>query len=140
MEYMNGMREIRFFMYFTDPQELTLKDLESSDKRTREYIEECEELIEQMKKYRLELAARSRKLLTMNHHIKISLIRKKRWKEKVYYYLKKEEVYDDGTTETISNEKYAGIKRHEAIKAFENCKKQFPQYEYYKDIARGRWE
>lgn len=27
-----------------------------------------------------------------------------------------------------------------AIKDFEDCKKQFPQYEYYKDIAKSKWE
>lgn len=140
MEYRNGASELRFWGYFQDPKTLTLEELAAQDKRTRRYISDCDELIEQMKAYRLELAARSRELLTMGYHTKVSLIREKRWKGNVFYYLTKEIVYDDGTTKTISSEKYAGTERHKAINDFNACKKQFPQYEYYKDIAKGRWE
>lgn len=140
MEYRNGTSELRFSGYFRDPKALTLDELELQDMNVRRHIIVCERMIEQMKAYRLELAARSRELLTMGYHTKVSLIREKRWKGNVFYYLSKEIVYDDGTTKTISNEKYAGTERHKAIKDFENYKKQFPQYEYYKDIAKGRWE
>ena len=140
MEYRNKECELRFWGYFRDPKALTLDELEAQDRNTQRYIDDCEILIEQMRSYRLELAARSRELLTMGYHTKISLIREKRWKDRVFYHLTEEIIYDDGTTKTISNEKYAGTKRHEAIKAFENYKKRFPQYEYHKDIAKGRWE
>lgn len=140
MKYRNGISELRVSGFLQDPKSLTLDELEPVDIRAQRYIDDCEEMIDQLKSYRLELAARSKELLTMGYHTKVSLIREKRWKGNVYYYLTKEIVYDDGTTKTISSEKYAGTERHKAINDFNACKKQFPQYEYYEDIAKGRWE
>lgn len=56
-------------------------------------------------------------------------------KNKVYFYLFAEELYEDGTVEFIKSTKYEGKKRYEAIKAFEDLKKQFPSYEYIKKLT-----
>lgn len=141
MEYRNGERELRLVTYLYDPAKLTdINGLKRRDISAIQDIEQCRSMIQELGKYRLELAKRAQELTTMDKHIKVSLIREKRWQGNVYYHLIKENVYSDGTSETVEKKVYAGKHRYTAIQAFRECKKRFPQYEYYENIEKNQWE
>lgn len=141
MEYRNGIYEERHHVYLVEPKEYnTMERLNYADKNAQEEIERLTEAIETIKAYRLELAERAVQLQTMESHIRVSLKREKRYDNKIYYFLTKERVYSDGTIDIMENTKYTGKKRHKAIKAFEDIKKEFPQWEYVKSIEKSAWE
>ena len=142
MEYRSGIYENRLHVYLTEPKTYnSMERLKYADEHTEERIRDCMELIETLKKYRLELTERAKQLQTMESHIRVSLTRKKNsWDNRVYYYLTKECIYSDGTSEVRENTKYTGKERHKAIKAFEDIKKEFPQWKYIKNIEKGIWE
>ena len=140
MDYRNNEAELRFWGYFRDPQSLDMNALKRYDERAQKYIEECEELITAMRKYRLDLAARADELLIMDNHIRVTLLREKRWKGNVFYFITEERVYSDSTRVILNSTKYAGKERHKAISDFEGIKKAHPQYEFIKDIDKRAWE
>lgn len=128
-------------MYLLEPKKYnTMERLNDADKNAQEEIKRLSETIEEIKAYRLKLAERAVQLQTMESHIRVSLKREKRYDNKIYYFLTKERVYSDETIDIMENTKYTGKERHKAIKAFEDIKKEFPQWEYVKSIEKGAWE
>ena len=128
-------------MYLLEPKKYnTMERLNDADKNAQEEIKRLSETIEEIKAYRLKLAERAVQLQTMESHIRVSLKREKRYDNKIYYFLTKERVYSDETIDIMENTKYTGKERHKAIKAFEDIKKEFSQWEYVKSIEKGAWE
>ena len=77
----------------------------------------------------------------MESHIRVTLKRQKNWSSnKIFYFLMTDKVFDDGTVEFISSEKFAGTERNKAIKEFNDIKKRLPNQEYILNIEKGPWE
>ena len=78
MEYRSGIYENRLHVYLTEPKTYnSMERLKYADEHTEERIRDCMELIETLKKYRLELTEKAKQLQTMESHIRVSLTRKK---------------------------------------------------------------
>ena len=115
--------------------------LQMRDRNTAHAIKECEEAIKMLKGYREELAARALELTQMAATKRITLKRERdSYSNRVYYRLITAEVYSDGSEHELSRTTYEGADRHKAIADFNAMKKQYPQFEYILDIAKGRWE
>lgn len=133
--------EIKVTLYTVDPSQITDIDrLTRCDRRTQDSIKNAKELIEQAEAYRLKLYERCRELELMDSHTRITLERERRWKENVIYWLRKTTVYSDGTEYVEETTRYGGKQRHEAIKAFNDLKKQYPMFEYVLAIDKPKYE
>lgn len=119
-------------------QVANMKRLMDYDRYALQSIAQAERLIEDAREYRKALAGRAVALEKMLSHHKVSLVRRKT--NNVVYYLTEEKVFDDGTSLTVSETRYDGIKRHQAIKDFESIRKIYPGYEYVKSIDKSPWE
>lgn len=133
--------EIKATLYTVDPSQISdLKRLTQYDRWAQESIKKAQELIRQAEAYRLKLYERCRELELMDNHTRISLKRKRCWNEKIVYWLQKTTVYSDGTECIEETTRYEGKQRHEAIKAFNNLKKQYPMFEYMLNIDKTPYE
>ena len=71
--------------------------------------------------------------------MKLTLTRIKNYDGKVFYYIALSKVFPE-IGEQIIYETYPGTERLNAIKRFEELKKQYPGAEHIKDIEKARWE
>lgn len=133
--------EIRPYIYMTAPEIIkTSKDVASQDRDTARSIEDLEKLIADLKEYRQALAARYAALETMSYKTVLKLDRCPHWQGRIEYVVKMEKTLEDGTTTTELCEVFPGKQRRDAIKRFEELKKQYPGIEAVKDIAKREWE
>ena len=118
------------------------KQLLDVDRRIERSIKDAHELIEGLQEYRKALAKRMQELATMASHTRCKLERHpKRWNDDIITYtITTETIYEDGTAERLSCEKYLGKQRREAIAEFERLKKASPHWEFEKDIEKKHWE
>ena len=129
-----------FYKYY-ETGKMTKAQIVDEDRRAQKSIEEAENLIKWLKAHRVELAERYRELEAMESHIRVTLKRQKNWSSnKIFYFLMTDKVFDDGTVEFISSEKFAGTERNKAIKEFNDIKKRLPNQEYILNIEKGPWE
>lgn len=133
--------EIKVTLYTVDSAQIAdLNWLAREDKRALESIEKANELIRQAESYRLKLYERCRELELMDSHTRISLKRKRCWNEKIVYWLQKTTVYSDGTECIEETTRYEGKQRHEALRTFNDLKKQYPMFEYVLNIDKSSYE
>ena len=116
------------------------KTLKLYDRWAENTIKGAENMIKAAKEYRLQLAESMVQLHQMNLEYRLSLRRQKQYNGKVYYYLKIEKVYEDGTAATTESRTNPGIERHKAIAEYNRLVKINPRWEQAKDIEKGRWE
>lgn len=106
-------------------------------------IDDCNAMIQTMRRYQKMLYDRVQEIETAPYHHRVTLLREKRWRDsKVMYHLIVERVYDTPGIEPceVVRENYPGTERREAIKAFEAYKKSHPGIEAVLNIEKGRWE
>ena len=133
--------DIRINGYLVLPDKLnTAKDITWEDGMAARLIADCEKLIAQMKEYRQDLAKRYNQLETMAYSERVELERNPRLYSGVSYYVRIVRKYQDGTEITVQEEHFPGKERHQAIKRFEEIKKQRPGIEAAKDIEKRSWE
>ena len=133
-------RKVKYYQFY-EVGEMTRAKVLDADKRAEEAIKQAQNLIEWLKAHRVELAERYRELEAMESHIRVTLKRQKNWSSnKIFYFLMTDKVFDDGTVEFISSEKFSGTERNKAIKEFNDLKKRLPNQEYILDIKKGPWE
>lgn len=142
LNYMNDTINHNLHLYLINPaKETDLKFLQDRDSWACQDIEKLENIVAELKQYRIELAQRVRELACMDHHTRITLKRNKNsWENKVQYFLIREKAYVDGTAEMVSQQVFKGKERHKAIEAFKNLEKEFPGFEYVECIAKEAWE
>ena len=127
--------------------EARINELKQYDQWAARDIQRLEETINTLKKYRKALFEHTQAIQDLESHLQLELKRYRRYDNKVHYYkvhyyvtVKRiypanERMYND-----IISEHYDGTQRHEAIKRYEQLKKQYPGIEAVKDIEKGRWE
>lgn len=133
--------EIRFSIYLTDPAKLTTpKDIVWRDKHTAEEINRLETVLEALKDYRKDLAARYGELETMPYTRLLKLERHPHWKGHIEYIVTITRKYSDKTEIDELREVYPGKERKKAFDRTAQLLKQFPGIPYEKDIERRSWE
>lgn len=133
--------EIRFSIYLTDPAKLTTpKDIAWRDKHIAEDITRLETVLEALRDYRKDLAARYSQLETMPYAERVELERYPSSTRGIQYYIRIVRRYEDGSEVNQLSETYDGKQRHIALKRFAEIQKQRPGIEAVKDIERRSWE
>lgn len=131
--------EKRVYIYCQSPKKLTkTADVVYRDNSAAENIARLEKLLDDLKDYRRALAARYAELETMAYTDRLEIERYPGYGIK--YYVRIIRTYEDGTTEKVLHETFTGKQRREALKRFEELKKQHPGMEAIKDIERRSWE
>lgn len=115
-------------------------DVQRADDQAARDIAEMEKLIDDLKEYRQALAARYAQLETMPYRDRIELERSPGYNSGVKYYLRIMRRYEDGTEDQLEFHCYDGKQRREALKAFEDLKRERPGIEAVKDIEKKSWE
>lgn len=134
-----GRVDIRDYLLL--PEKLTEDQIQRYDKSAAQTIAECKAVIQDLKEYRRDLAARYAHLTTAPYKLRLELERDPHWRGKcVDYYVRIIKTYEDGTEVKDLSEHYTGKERRQALARFEELRKQRPGIEIKKDIERRRWE
>ena len=88
----------------------TMEEVQSEDMSALRAIEEAEEMIAQLKQYRLDLAARAQLLAVTPYTHRLELTRERHWQGHVYYFVTLYKVYTDPALGEVveQNTKYPG--------------------------------
>lgn len=133
--------EIRFNIYIQDPAKLTTaKDIIWRDKYIAEDITRLESVLEALRDYRKDLAARYGELETMPYTRLLKLERHPHWKGHIEYIVTITRKYSDKTEIDELREVYPGKERKKAFERTAELLKQYPGIPYEKDIERRSWE
>lgn len=133
--------EIRFSIYLTAPEKLTTpKDIVWRDKHTAEEINRLETVLEALKDYRKDLAARYGELETMPYTRLLKLERHPHWKGHIEYIITITRKFSDKTEIDELREVYPGKERKKAFDRTAQLLKQYPGIPYEKDIEKRSWE
>ena len=132
----------KIYIYERHPETLhTAKTILNSFNSVERTLEELEEVMEELKAYRVALTERYNFIATAPTKQKIKLYREKKYGGKVFYFIQFYTVnlvdgYED-LTEVI---RYEGKERKKAIERFEQLKKEKTGVIFEQDIERARWE
>lgn len=120
--------------------ETNIKQLQKYDNYLKSDIADLQAAIKQIEDHRKKLFLHSQKLSSSQYTLKLSLSRRKNYNGKVFYHIALSKVFSEIGEQKIIDETYPGTERHNAIKRFEELKKQYPGAEHIKDIEKARWE
>lgn len=133
--------EIRVCYWFQRPEDLTTYDtIRLYDGKAAQLITQCNRLIEAMKEYRQDLAARYNQLATMPSRQRIKLERYVKYDNRKFYYIHHFTDYEDGTSVETETETFPGTERRAALARFAELKKNFPGITAEMDIEKKSWE
>ena len=133
--------EIRFSIYLTDPAKLTTpKDIAWRDKHIAEDITRLESVLEALRDYRKDLAARYGALETMAYTRVLKLERHPHWKGNIEYIVTITRQYSDKTDVRELREVYPGKERKKAFDRYNALLKQYPGIHNEMDIEKRSWE
>ena len=133
--------EIRFSIYLTDPAKLaTDKDISYRDTRTAEEIAKLEDILQALRDYRKDLAARYGELETMPYTRVLKLERCPHWKGNIEYIVTITRQYSDRTDVQELREVYPGKERKKAFDRYNALLKQYPGIHNEMDIEKRSWE
>lgn len=120
--------------------ETNIKQLQKYDNYLKRDIDDLQAAIKQIEEHRKKLFLHTQKLTSSQFSLKLSLIRRRDYTGKVFYYIALSKVFSEIGEQKIIDETYPGTERHNAIKRFEDLKKQYPGAEHIKEIEKARWE
>lgn len=110
-------------------------------------IAELEGVVESLRAYRAQIAARAAELATAPYTLRLSLSRVHEWdrkkrKDMVFYRVRLSRVYllDGIEPQDEINDRFPGPERHKAKARFEELKKQYAGIETVVDITKSKWE
>ena len=133
--------EIRFSIYLTDPAKLTTpKDIVWRDKHADEEINRLESVLEALRDYRKDLAARYGELETMPYTRLLKLERHPHWKGNIEYIITITRQYSDKTDAQELREVYPGKERKKAFDRYNALLKQYPGIHNEMDTEKRSWE
>ena len=133
--------EIRFSIYLTDPAKLTTpKDIAWRDKHIAEDITRLESVLEALRDYRKDLAARYGELETMPYTRVLKLERHPHWKGNIEYIVTITRQYSDKTGVLELRESFPGKERKKAFDRYNALLKQYPGIRNEMDIEKRSWE
>jgi len=138
----DGYKEFHIRGYFQKPDRLKeTKSVAQYDKSASEAIAKCQQAIEILTAYRLALAERYNEIATAPKIPVVKLIREKRWRQNVKYYLITcSRNLAEGTEIEESRKTYEGSERRQALKDFETYCRNHPGITAEKDIEKPKWE
>ena len=139
----NSLAEVRPWILFHRPEKLTeLQDVERADKNAAGDIATLEKLLADLREYRQALAARYAELATMAYSERLELERRPDgWRGgNITYYIRTVRRYADGTETVTAHESFPGKQRRDALKRFDELKRQRPGIEARVDIEKRSWE
>lgn len=127
--------EVKIYGWLTVPENSrSFEEVRRQDDKAARLIEECEDMITQLREYRQDLAKRYNDLATMPSKQSIELQRYKSYRGNVTFYIRHYTTYSDGTKYETETETFSGKDRHIAIKRFAELQKQFPGIEAKSNI------
>ena len=127
--------EVKIYGWLTVPENSrSFEEVRRQDDKAARLIEECEDMITQLREYRQDLAKRYNDLATMPSKESIELQRYKPYCGNVEFYIRHWTTYSDGTKVETKTERFSGKERHKAIKRFAELQKQFPGIEAKSNI------
>ena len=127
--------EVKIYGWLTVPENArSFEEVRRQDDKAARLIEECEDMITQLREYRQDLAKRYNDLATMPSKESIELQRYKSYHGNVEFYIRHWTTYSDGTKAETETESFSGKERHKAIKRFAELQKQFPGIEAKSNI------
>lgn len=133
--------EIRFSIYLTVPEKLsTPKDIIWRDKHAAEEINRLENVLQALRDYRKDLAARYGELETMPYTRLLKLQRAPHWKGHIEYIVSITRTFPDKTEIDELREVYPGKERRKAFDRAAELLKQYPGIPYEQDIEKRSWE
>ena len=133
--------EIRFSIYLTDPAKLTTpKDIVWRDKHISEDIARLETVMEALRDYRKDLAARYGELETMPYTRALKLERHPHWRGNIEYIITITRQYSDKTDVQELREVYPGKERKKAFDRYNALLKKYPGIHNEMDTEKRSWE
>ena len=133
--YPSKEAEVKIYGWLTVPENSrSFEEVRRQDDEAARLIEECEDMITQLREYRQDLAKRYNDLATMPSKQSIELQRYKSYRGNVTFYIRYFTTYADGTKCETGAEEYSGKDRHIAIKRFAELQKQHPGIEAKSNI------
>ena len=127
--------EVKIYGWLTVPENArSFEEVRRQDDKAARLIEECEDMITQLREYRQDLAKRYNDLATMPSKESIELQRYKSYHGNVEFYIRHWITYSDGTKVETKTERFSGKERRKAIKRFAELQKQFPGIEAKSNI------
>ena len=138
----DGYKEFHIRGYFQRPDKLTeTSRVAQYDKSAAEAITQCQKAIEILTAYRVALAERYNEISAAPRIPVVKLIREKRWKQNVKYYLITcSRNLAEGIDTEETRKAYEGTERRQAIKDFEAYCRNHPGITAEKDIEKPKWE
>lgn len=133
--------EIRCNIYLVDPAKLaTAKDISFRDTRTAEEIAYLENVLQALRDYRKDLAARYGELETMPYTRLLKLERHPHWKGNIEYIVTITRQYSDKTDVRELYEVFPGKERKKAFDLYNALLKQYPGIHNEMDTEKRSWE
>ena len=121
---------------FTDPKRIL-----DRDRMIVTFLRDLENLTENLRQYRRDLAVRYNELSTMPYNLRLSCVRNRSFSTKrVTFTVTLSRILEDGTVIEEISEKYPGIERKQALARYENLKKTHPGIEASLDLEKAFWE
>lgn len=139
---MEQIKEYRIFAYTSNVRDCCdMASLQRQDNYTAHMIERLEEALAAMKAHRAEIYEQAQRIAAAAVSVEIELTRERRFRDShVFYHLRRYEVRQGIGKTKIHGESYPGKDRKEALKRFEEWKKEFPAAAVTVDIERRKWE
>lgn len=135
--------ELQVRTYLLTPESLdTVERIVRYGNQAAQAIASCKAMISRLEEYQQQLYQRVQLLETSPYHLRVTLSRERRWKEKVRYHLITERVYDVPGIKPKEESRitYQGTERSKAIKAYKAYIRSHPGIEAVQDIERPSWE
>ena len=133
--------EIDCRVYLVDPAQLaTVKDISYRDTRTAEEIAFLEYVLQALRDYRKDLAARYGALDTMAYTRALKLERIPHWKGNIEYIVTITRHYSGKTNVQELRESFPGKERKKAFDRYNALLKQYPGIHSEMDIEKRSWE
>ena len=133
--------EIDCRVYLVDPAQLaTAKDISYRDTRTAEEIAFLEDVLQALRDYRKDLAARYGALDTMAYTRALKLERIPHWKGNIEYIVTITRHYSGKTNVQELRESFPGKERKKAFDRYNVLLKKYPGIHNEMDIEKRSWE
>ncbi len=142
--YTQNTMDERIYLSHTRADRIdNLNTIAFEDNRAKNEINMFLAYAESLKEYRKTLYDRAQEFYAADYKLLLKIVRNvDTWKKKVTFTITVQKIYELPNTrpETILTETYQGTKRQEALKRFEELKKQYPNIQAEKDIDKKYWE
>lgn len=134
-------RQRSFYLTLFDPSKSTdVKELQQRDKWAVRDIERLKGMIETLNQYRKDMAERASYLLNQSADVRVVLKRYKHYGGPVEFHLLKYSSYPDGSERVDTLAHYPGKDRAQAIREFNEYRKQHTGTPCTMDIEKSQWE